>query len=570
MRTIIADMETNNNIEDCRPYAIGSININNLNDDINIYTDITEFMGDMLSENTTVYFHNLKFDGSFIIDWLFKYEFEHIVDTNDKKEFCFTTVIDDMGNFFDITVYIKRSSKNWRKVIFRDSFKLIPMPLKRIPKNFGLNIEKLDETYDYDNYRPIGYQLTKSEVKYLTNDVKIMGQALQIMFKQGINKMTIAGSALDEYKKLMTNDWFNETFPKPYYDDRVRTSYKGGFTYLNPIYKNKIVENETVLDVNSLYPYVMATQELPYGTAIEGEGQYTYDEEFPLYIQRFTCEFKIKANHIPTVQIKNSSRFVETEYLTDSDGIVELNMTSVDLKLFFEHYNVDNIVYLDYFKFQSSKNLFKNYIDKWTNVKIKADKDGNKGMRQIAKLMLNSLYGKFGVNPNSAYKVPYLCSETGLIKYKSVKELRKPIYVPVASFITSYAREITISTSQKIKSYSIDKYNVDKYIYSDTDSVHTLLTEKELLECGIDVDNYKLGHWKNEGEFKKAKYLRAKTYIQEDNDNKTHVTCAGMPIEVHKIVTFETFTSGNKFEGKLQAKKVKGGTVLIKTTFTIS
>ncbi|MGN1371248.1 MAG: DNA polymerase [Candidatus Coprovivens sp.] len=37
----------------------------------------------------------------------------------------------------------------------------------------------------------------------------------------------------------------------------------GGFTYLNPIYKEKIVENINVLDVNSLYPSVMQYCKMP-------------------------------------------------------------------------------------------------------------------------------------------------------------------------------------------------------------------------------------------------------------------------------------------------------------------
>jgi hypothetical protein len=47
-------------------------------------------------------------------------------------------------------------------------------------------------------------------------------------------------------------------------------------------------------------------------------------------------------------------------------------------------------------------------------------------------------------------------------------EERDPVYLPIASFITSYARRKTITTSQKIKDYTMEKYGVDYYIYSDT------------------------------------------------------------------------------------------------------
>ena len=54
--------------------------------------------------------------------------------------------------------------------------------------------------------------------------------------------------------------------------------------------------------------------------------------------------------------------------------------------------------------------------------------------------MLNSLYGKFGLNPDVRSKYPYL-NEDGIVKYALYDaEIRDSIYIPVASFITSYAR----------------------------------------------------------------------------------------------------------------------------------
>ena len=76
----------------------------------------------------------------------------------------------------------------------------------------------------------------------------------------------------------------------------MRKSYKGGFTYLNPIYKEKDVENITVLDVNSLYPSVMYEKKLPFGEPIFFNGKYEEDKVYNLYIQMITCSFKIKEN----------------------------------------------------------------------------------------------------------------------------------------------------------------------------------------------------------------------------------------------------------------------------------
>lgn len=91
------------------------------------------------------------------------------------------------------------------------------------------------------------------------------------------------------------------------------------------------------------------------------------------------------------------------------------------------------------------------------------------------------------------FKVKYLiCGEDEIIHYTlSEKEQKEGIYLPIGTFITAYAREKTIRTSQAIKDYSISKYGIDKYIYSDTDSIHTMLSIEEL-KMFCDIDNVKL------------------------------------------------------------------------------
>ena len=88
--------------------------------------------------------------------------------------------------------------------------------------------------------------------------------ALDTLFKEGLNKMTQGSNALADYKKITGSKLFSKWFPVPYYDSEIRCSYKGGFTYLNPLYKNKDVGKGLVLDVNSLYPDVMKNRPLPF------------------------------------------------------------------------------------------------------------------------------------------------------------------------------------------------------------------------------------------------------------------------------------------------------------------
>lgn len=235
-----------------------------------------------------------------------------------------------------------------------------------------------------------------------------------------------------------------------------------------------------------------------FGQPIYYKGKYKKDEIYDLYIQRITCAFEIKENKIPTIQIKNKySYFRNNEYLSSTKNpsgcldIVELTLTSVDLKLFLEQYHVYDLIYVEGWKFKSKKGMFQEYIDKWMQVKIEATKNKNEGMRTLAKLMLNSLYGKLATSLKSISKNPYL-GEDDIVHYEQGEEEEKRgVYLPAGCFITAYGRNKTIRTSQAIMDYSIQKYGKNLYLYSDTDSIHSLLTLEELKNF-CDIDNEEL------------------------------------------------------------------------------
>lgn len=523
--------------------------------------------------NYTLLFHNLKFDGQYIIDWLFRNGFELIKDSKEKKDKTFTTLINDMGQFYNIIVYFKVSGHHINKVTFEDSLKLLNFSVEKIAKDFDLDIGKLD--LDYDTYREKGHILTRHEIDYIKNDVTIMAKALKIMYDEGLDRLTIGSCALNNFKDG-TRD-FNTLFPELPTDihNAIKNSYKGGFTYLNPIHKDEIIENITVLDVNSLYPSVQRNERLPYGMPIQYEGKYKKDLLYPLYIQVISCSFDLREGKIPTIQLKNNLSFMPNEYLKSSEGkIVTLTLTSVDLEMFLKHYRVHDLTYHYGFKFKSLKGIFSNYIDFWTNEKINAKKLHNSSKYLISKLMMNSLYGKFGTSNYVRSKYPYY--ENEIVKYEMGElEERKPVYMPIASFITSYARRKTISTSQAIKDYTKEHYNKDYYIYSDTDSIHMITLPEEELKKFVEVDDYKLGAWKIESHATRGKFIRQKCYIEEDEEG-IHATIAGLPKQLGKYITFDNFKEGFSIkaddlekEHKLGYKKVKGGVLLVNTDFTI-
>lgn len=594
MKSYVADFETTTTESNCHVWAYAVCEVGN-KDNIIYGTNIDDFMKWCRnhSENPKVFFHNLKFDGQFILTWLFHNGFKHVSDPHERASNTFTTLISDKGLYYSIEVIFYLKGKKVNKVTFQDSLKLIPLSVDAIAKSFKLEQQKGSIDYDSHNDLPIDTPLTDEEIEYIKNDVQIVATAIEYFYSQGLTKMTIGSCALNEYKQIIRKRNFETWFPTPKYHEDVKQSYRGGFTYLNPEFAGKVLGNGIVLDVNSLYPSVMYDCYLPFGTPIFFTGQYEQDDLYPLYTQMLRCQFELKKGKIPTIQIKHNMYFAGNEYLTSSnDEEVVLCLNSVDLELFFEQYDVYNLEYISGWKFKSTKGLFKDYIDKWSENKIQAKKDGNHGLYLISKLFLNSLYGKFGTDTKVRSKIPYLGDDDVVHFHDSEPEEKDGIYIAIASFITSYARRKTITAAQCIT----DNYNKGKskiqFVYADTDSLHCISEDHSLPE-GLDIDSTKLGAWDFESRFRKAKFLRQKCYIEQeiikeedyekgigsenkflyskDSDGfyKLKITVAGMPSGCYEFVNFRNFKIGATYKGKKQPKIVQGGVILRSVDFTI-
>lgn len=538
--------------------------------------DIESFIEYCSLEDRIIYFHNLKFDSSYILSYLLTHGYSW---SNKRvlKKHEFSTLISNMGQFYSVTVCFGDTTTT-----FYDSLKLIRLSVEQIAKAYGLTFRKME--IDYDKPRPEGYIPTDEEWEYQHADVAIMSQALHILFTEGLTKITQGSNALWDYKEIIGKKNFKRWFPvlPPEIDAFCRKSYKGGATQVHKIFANQEIGCGITLDVNSMYPWAMYEMFLPFGEPIYYTGKYRQDKLYPLYIQKLSCSFELKEGYIPTIQLKHSGLFRGTDFLESSDGnIVELTLTSVDLKLFLDHYNVYNVSWISGYKFMQSKNMFKEYIDKWYAIKAKATKDGNKGLRQIAKDMMNSLSGKFGLRPEVQEKIPYY-DEKLRFKLGEVEQ-RDSIYVPVVSFITSYGRDKALRSAQK---------NYDRFIYMDTDSLHLAGTE---LPDNLDIDSTKLGWWDLEKTWVRGYFIRAKTYIEEESVSREtmeymiqaekaepwqfyevdgdlrilNITCAGMPKNCYRHVTYENFRPTNWFDGKLMPVMSKNGITLVKKVFTI-
>ena len=532
--------------------------------------DIESFMKRVLIKNPNgdpvIYFHNLKFDGSYILNYLFRagYKFDEKL-TNEKT---FKTSISDMGLWYTIEVCIYKHRNQKYIIRFQDSLKKIPLPVRDIPKAFGI-IDISKGELDYDKYRPIGHQPTKEELSYLYNDCVIVAQALAKLESEGFVKMTGSSDAFFSWKLTLQSDYAKRHHIKPEHsyrsifpkvpievDDYIRRAYRGGWTYVNPRFAGKIINDPVeVYDINSMYPSKMVNKYLPMGVPVFFTGQ-PHPTKYQCYIARVQMAFEIKPNHLPCIQLKNSFAFNPTEYVESSKGfIVEMVVTNIDLKLIFSQYNVTKFKYIDGYYFRKCKGYFDKHIAK--NMEIKEHSVA--GARYIAKSRMNQVYGKTATSPRKKMKIPYLID--GVLRFDmSEEKVEEPEYTALGCFITAWARHDIITDAQN---------NFENFIYCDTDSLH-LLARADGNTPNLPIHPTKLGYYKLEHKVVKSTFLRSKTYVEQYENGDIEVKCAGASPEVKKGMNFDNFHIGSSFGGKLMPKQVEGGCILVNTVFTIN
>lgn len=537
------------------------------------------------------YFHNLKFDGYFIMDWLLKKGFKYTKEL--KYNGQFRCLISELGMWYSISFIYK----NHQFDIY-DSLKLIPMSLKSAGKGMKTKHQKLE--MEYKGEKNID-KASQKEIDYIKNDVLVLKECLEFMFSQGHSSLTIGGCCLTEFKKGYTEEQYEAMMPnlakkkcvQGYtIDEWIRRSYHGGWCYVNPsIACKNLMCNGGVIDVNSLYPSVMHSMSgnrypIGYPKWYQGFIPEEAKHEDKYYFVQFRCSFNIKKGYLPTIQIKNDVRFKSNEWLTTSlnetsNNEVEFVMTQTDYELFHEHYNVFNERIINTAVFETTIALFDKYLDKYKKIKMTS-----KGaLRLLSKLMQNNLYGKTSTSTDSSYCVPFL-KEDGSIGMQVIKEAKKkPGYIPIGSAITSYARKFTIDVAQQ---------NYDKFCYADTDSIHFIGNIKDIKGAKLDPAEYCC--WKHEHTWDKATFVRQKTYVEHqieedgvpveeifDNEKGEYkksyydIKCCGMPQASKKIVEKNIIEKGLGYfrpgkvnvSGKLIPKKVKGGVILVDSTFTM-
>lgn len=611
-------------------------------EDVKIFHSIEEQFDyfKSLETNICAYYHNLKFDGAFWLSYLlvdlgFKQAYTPLNEQETEVEWLkekempnnsFKYSISDKGQWYTIIIKV-----NNHFIEIRDSLKLLPFSVKRIGQSFGTKHKKLD--MEYNGFRYAGCNITEKEKEYIANDVLVVKEALEIMFTEGHNKLTIGSCCLEEYKRIMGKEDYETFFPsltdylldtsKHKYttaDEWIRKSYKGGWCYLVKGKENQIKTNGTTADVNSLYPSMMSSESgnaYPVGKPTFWAGNFIPNEALKnnrYYFVRIKTRFYLKQNYLPFIQIKGNYLYKGTEALESSDVYdkktdkyydhyydkagnihdtrVELTLTMTDFILMKEHYELVDFEIIDGCYFFTATGIFDEYMEKYKKIKL----ESKGALRELAKLFLNNLYGKMASSEDSSFKVA-IVKENKALGFISVPANDKQAgFIAVGSAITSYARNFTIRAAQK----NYHGKNNRGFIYADTDSIHCDLKPEEIV--GIKVHDRNFCCWKLEACWDEAIFTRQKTYIEhvthedlEPIDNPYYnVKCAGMPQKCKDLFvtsmlgyepkeddkytedeikflktkrTLEDFKIGLKIPGKLMPKRIRGGVLLVDTTY---
>lgn len=484
-----------------------------------------------------LFFHNLNYDIQSLLQVI-------VDDTN--KLFTNVTCMNSNNAWYSLKFEYKNHCYE-----LRDSFKLYTQKLANLAKL--VHWEKLTEQATYEWFDLNNDDKFNNELEYFIYDINILVHVMEMHFdKFGKTRLqlTMPGYAEKELKACVrqdddinnTNNYYKiyDVYLSDKLENYIRKAYYGGFVYANKDLISKELHSGITADVNSLYPSVMLNRNYPDIHSLEE----LKEEEFNklnlsdlntfAIVQIAITDLKLKDNSVPCMP-KKCGFGVPKDVIT-FDDIKEplsdetiINITTLDLYHILKNYEIKYRFVSGVIARKYIDKPFKTFVLKHKKEKEEATKAGDKVRRLIAKLMLNSSYGKFA-QKNIDEEKRLTKDEDGLPSLYTVKkehdENKKRRNILIAVFVTAFARDVLLTTIE-----NINKSDLAEFWYCDTDSVHFgYLGDKDYIndasqileDVGIPFDTAEFGKWKDEQYMQKAKYLGSKRYWEYDPVVKQH------------------------------------------------
>src|SRR6201992_1337145 len=561
----------------------------------------------------TVYAHNLSsFDGVFLMKHLLPYgKVEPLIHN---------------GKIISIKLRLGIEGHINKTILFKDSYLLLPVSLRNLCNAFNILIPKahfpfllndifykgIFPAFNYwtgvslDEHLSLSKQFLgkvwsfqEEAIKYCKLDCKCLHEILtqfnELIFTNFSvsihNSLTLPALAMKIYKtKFMPENTIHQLIGKPYND--ISQSYTGGAVDVY-IPHNRV---ESLLsrkfkklfyyDVNSLYPFVMANTVMPIGRPKAFTGNILRID--PQAYGHFYVEVTSPDNlQHPILQ----KRVKTPEGIRTVAGLGTWKQWIYSEEMYNAMKHGYKFTVIEGYEFTKG-NIFKEFVETMYNLRMSFPK--NHPMNLIAKLLMNSLYGKFGMKPEGT--IVEIFDITNSIQHDLLKDLMDTIGESIQDWFTIDNHVICIRNNISRYSYNEDtnsyfgldvnvaiaaavtasgrmwlsllKNNPDfNLYYSDTDSA---VIDRPLPShmVGLALGQYKLEHVIN-----RAVFLAPKVYGFITIEGDEILKVKGLKNEGLKISDLEALlikdTSKEFTQDKRMKKIIEGEISVIDTAYTL-
>lgn len=529
------------------------------------FREFCEQLQDLFSLNENnrliIYIHNLGYEFQFMRKY---FNWVNVFSASERKPIKALT---DLG------------------IEFKDSYILSGYSLANTAKNLSHHtIKKLTGELDYSLVRTPQTPLTENEIAYCINDIQIILAYIneQITICGDISQ--IPNTNTGRVRKFVRDNCFyklpngekggyrqyakynrimqdltldNDTYKQ------LKRAFMGGFTHANANYIGKVMNDVTSIDFTSSYPSVMLSEKFPMSrfkpvkvkTIKELEKILTrhaviFDAKFINIRPRITQDNYLSESKCQSI----TNAVINNGRIYSADSIVT-TITEIDYSIMKQCYQWDDIA-VSNVKYAVKNYLPKSIIYSVLNLYQKKtelkDVTGYEVEYLLSKGMLNSIYGmtvtdivKPLVTYSDEWGVENLNITDEIIKYNDSKN--RFLYYAWGIWVTAYARR---------NLWTGILATGDDYIYSDTDSLKIKNYENHLpyiqhfddviIKKMVDMCEFYnfdlellapvtkkgvekiIGIWDLDGHYKRFKTLGAKRYLYQTDDDKLHLTVAGL------------------------------------------
>ena len=493
------------------------------------FEEVTQQMLKYTDFEHHVYIHNLDFDLSKAAPELFQ---------NDAINFTESIFIN--GNVITITT---------RRMVLHDSYHLLTSSLDALCKSFGIKHKKMN--LDAELHR-LGYA-DKEEYfsnipaddavlnEYLKLDCIALYELLQELMKlaevtpeEVVKCPTTPSLAMLVYKRNFPDDYEKATSTNyngewgQFLENYVRFGYYGGRTEVFTPY----IMNGWHYDLNSLYPAAMK-KAYPIGRPIYCE-DYEAAQKYGYFKRRgrgagfLRCDIEVPKMFIPPLPSRGMGKLLFP--IGKLSGVWTFEEVKKAEELGCKIHHIYSCVF-----FRETAYIFKDYVAKFEELKTHS----TGALREFAKMMLNTLYGKFGMKRERSTFIDIAdlteeeLEELPILRHRYNKHLTdiefaettvtsKAAYIQphIAAYVTSYARLILLDglLAQDAKG---------TVAYCDTDSIAATVKMPDAL-----VDPVEFGKYKLESEIVEGIFLQPKLYAEKHRDGKVTIKAKGVPREI--------------------------------------